>query len=190
MSQSAPLQIERPPVGMMPHIPKSVLKKSAHNPNARVAQIYSIVEDLAQAPCVMSALEVLQTCPAQRQALLTTIGAFEKSSTGLITFDTETHKTGLPSHVTFQIKVSSKGTNIHKIVINEEASTCVMSLTCWKALKCPELVPSSQLLKAFDGHTFKPHGIIPTFLVELGGKTISVKVEVVDTPINYNLLLG
>jgi len=75
-SQSAPLHIERPPVGMMPHIPKSVLKKSAHNPNARAAQNYSIVEDLAQAPCAMSALEVLQTCPAQRRALLSAIGAF------------------------------------------------------------------------------------------------------------------
>ena len=118
------------------------------------------------------------------------IGAFEKTSTGLITFDTETHKTRLPSHVSFQIKVSSKGINIHRTVIDEGASTCVMSLTCWKALKCPELVPSSQLLKAFDGHTFKPHGIIPAFPIELGGKTVSVEVEVVDAPIDYNLLLG
>ena len=57
-------------------------------------------------------------------------------------------------------------------------------------MKCLELVPSSQLLKAFDGHTFKPHGIIPAFPIELGGNTLSVEVEVVDAPINYNLLLG
>ena len=118
------------------------------------------------------------------------IGAFKKSSTGLITFDTETHKTRLPFHVAFEIKVSSKGTNIHRTFIDEGASTCVMYLSSWKALKCPEVVPSSQLLKAFDGHTFKPHGIIPTFPVELGGKIVSVEVEVVDTPIDYNLLLG
>lgn len=118
------------------------------------------------------------------------IGGFEKSSTGLITFDTETHKTQLPSHVTFQIKVPSKGTNIQRKVIDEGASTCVMSLTCWKALKFPALVPSSQLLKAFDGHTFKPHRIIQVFLLKLGGKTVSVEVEVVDTPIDYNLLPG
>lgn len=189
-SQSAPLQIERLPVGMMPHIPKSVLKKSAHNLNARAAQNYSIVEDLAQTLCAMSALEVLQACPAQRKALLSTIGAFKKSAIGLITFETETHKTWLPSHAAFQINDSSKGINIHRTIIDEGASTCVMSLTCWKALKCPELVQSNQLLKAFDGHTFKPHGIIPTFPVELGGKTVSVEVEVVDAPINYNLLLG
>jgi len=119
MSQPSPLQIERPPVGMMPHVPKSVLKKSTHNLNVRAAQNYSIIEDFSQAPCVMSTLEFLQTCPAQRRALLTAIGAFEKMTNGLITFDTETHKTQLPSHAAFQIKVSSKGTNIHRIVINE-----------------------------------------------------------------------
>jgi len=39
--------------------PKGVLRKSSYNPNARAAQHYSIVEDLAQAPLAMSALEVL-----------------------------------------------------------------------------------------------------------------------------------
>jgi len=173
-SQPNPLQIERSPVGMKSHVPKSILKTSAHNPNARAAQKYSTVEDLAQAPCAMSSLEVLQNFPTQRKELLTTIGAFKKSSTGLITFDTKTHKTWLPFHVAFQIKVSSKGTNIYRTVIDEGASTCVMSLSCWKAMKCPELVPSSQLLKVFDGHTFKPHGIILTFPVELEGKIVSV----------------
>ena len=46
------------------------------------------------------------------------------------------------------------------------------------------------MLKAFDGHVFKPHGIVPLFHVTLGGKTVNVEVEVVDAPIDYNLLLG
>ena len=46
------------------------------------------------------------------------------------------------------------------------------------------------MLKAFDGHVFKPHGIVPAFPVTLGGKTVNVEVEVVNTPIEYNLLLG
>ena len=46
------------------------------------------------------------------------------------------------------------------------------------------------MLKAFDGHVFKPHGIVPLFPVTLGGKTVTVEVEVVDAPIDYNLLLG
>jgi len=86
---------------MMPQIMKSVLKKSTHNPNARAAQNYNIVEYLAQALCAMFALEVLLTCPAQRKALLAAIGAFEKSLSGLINFDTENHKSRLPYHVAF-----------------------------------------------------------------------------------------
>ena len=46
------------------------------------------------------------------------------------------------------------------------------------------------MLKAFNGHVFKPHGIVAAFLVTLGGKTMTIEVEVVDAPINYNLLLG
>jgi hypothetical protein len=51
------LQIEKtnPP----PRILKGVLKCSTHNPNARAAHNYSIVEDLGQTPCAMSTLEVL-----------------------------------------------------------------------------------------------------------------------------------
>jgi hypothetical protein len=47
-----------------PRTPKGVLKHSTHNPNARSTQNYSIVEDLGQAPCEMSSLEVLQKCPS------------------------------------------------------------------------------------------------------------------------------
>jgi hypothetical protein len=43
----------------MTRIPKGAFKKDSHNPNARAAQNYSVVEDLSQTPCVMSALEVL-----------------------------------------------------------------------------------------------------------------------------------
>ena len=46
------------------------------------------------------------------------------------------------------------------------------------------------MLKAFDGHVFKPHGIFAAFPVTLGGKNVSVEVEVVKAPIDYNLLLG
>ena len=49
---------------------------------------------------------------------------------------------------------------------------------------------SSVILKEFDGHTFHPHKVISTFPIELGAKTISVKVEVVNASIEYNFLLG
>ena len=75
-------------------------------------------------------------------------------------------------------------------MVDEGASTSVMSLSCWKGLGSPEIAPSQSMLKAFDGHVFKPHGIVPMFPVTLGGKTVNVEVEVVDAPIYYNMLLG
>jgi hypothetical protein len=67
------LQIEKPKPP--PRILKVVFKHSTHNPDAKATQNYSIVEDLGQTPCTMSSLEVLQTCPSQRNALLSTLGA-------------------------------------------------------------------------------------------------------------------
>lgn len=46
------------------------------------------------------------------------------------------------------------------------------------------------MLKAFDGHTFEPYGILTIFFIELAGKTVLVDVEVLDAPLEYNLLLG
>jgi hypothetical protein len=46
------------------------------------------------------------------------------------------------------------------------------------------------MLTTFDGRSFRPHGILPAFPVQLGGKTVEVEVEVVDAPLDYNILLG
>lgn len=54
-----PLHIEWPFVESIPRILKGSVKRSTINPNAREAQNYSIVEDLAQSPCAMSASKVL-----------------------------------------------------------------------------------------------------------------------------------
>ena len=75
-------------------------------------------------------------------------------------------------------------------VVNEGASTCVMSLSCWKALGCPELVPLNTLLTAFNRRSFRPHGILPAFEIKLAGKAVSIEVEVIDAPLDYNFLLG
>ena len=52
------------------------------------------------------------------------------------------------------------------------------------------LTTSQTILKAFDGHLFTPHGILIAFPIELGGKTVTVEVEVVNAPLDCNLLLG
>ena len=42
----------------------------------------------------------------------------------------------------------------------------------------------------FDGRSFRPHGILPSLKVRLEGNTIAIEVDVVDAPLDYNLLLG
>ena len=77
-----------------------------------------------------------------------------------------------------------------RTVIDEGVAASVMSLSCWKGLGSPELSQSTSMLKYFDGRSFWLHGILPSLKVQLGGKTIAIKVEVVDAPLDYNLLLG
>ena len=71
----SPLHIEKPvdKPEAAPRIPKGVLKRSGHNPNSQATQNYSFVEDLGHTPCAMSRLEVLQSCPSQRKALLSAL---------------------------------------------------------------------------------------------------------------------
>jgi hypothetical protein len=138
----------------------------------------------------MSALEVLQTCPSQRNSLISTLGALEPSGSNLIKFDVTDVKPCFPYHVAFQIHVDYSKYTIKHAVVDEGIATCVTSLVCWKALGSPTLSKSSNMLTAFDGHSFYPHDILPAFSVQLGRKTVEVEVEVVDAPLDYNLLLG
>ena len=62
-SSTVPLSIEKPTLNMILHPPKSTLRKDVFNPNAQAAQFYNVVEYLAQEPCAMSTLEVLQSFP-------------------------------------------------------------------------------------------------------------------------------
>jgi hypothetical protein len=131
---SLPLYIEKTSGETMTCIPKGAFKKSSHNPNARAAQNYFVVEDLSQTPCAMSALEVLQSFPTQRKALLTTLSSTDTCNPGTIMLDTIDLKPCLPYHVAFQIVVAHPmknfTRNIFHMVVDEGASTCVMSLAC------------------------------------------------------------
>ena len=75
-------------------------------------------------------------------------------------------------------------------VMDEGATASMMSFSCWKGLGSPKLSQSTNMLTAFDGILFWPHIILPSLKVRLGGKTVEIEVEVVDAPLDYNLLLG
>jgi hypothetical protein len=70
---------------------------------------------------------------------LKSIGGIDPTYTNLIVFDLDDHIPRLPPQLAFQIQVVVSDKNIFRTVIDEGASTCVMSLGCWKAIGSPTL---------------------------------------------------
>ena len=79
---------------------------------------------------------------------------------------------------------------IHRTFIDEGASTCIMFVSFWKEFGSPTLNQSPNTLEAFDRHDSQPFGVLLNLTIVLEGKAVHVKVEVVDTNLNYNILLG
>lgn len=65
-------------------------------------------------------------------------------------------------------------------MIQEGASTCIISISCWKPLVSPTINQSPTTLKSFDGRGFHPYGISNDFPTEIEGKADAIDVEVVD----------
>ena len=125
-SVNAPLQL-RP-------FPCPPIRRVANNTTARATVSYSIVDDLAQTPTTMSALEVLKMCPTQQNSLLAALGAIDPSDSKLITFDTENGEPHMPSTISFQISVSIQNLVVHQCIVDEGGYTCVMSTLVWQKL--------------------------------------------------------
>jgi len=79
---------------------------------------------------------------------------------------------------------------IHRTFIDEGASTCIMSVACWKAIGSPTLSQCPTTVEAFDGRESRPLGTLQCLPISLEGKIVEVEVEVVDANLTYNLLLG
>ena len=65
----------------------------------------------------------------------------------------------MPSSVTFQVLVTIQNLLIHRCIIDEGASTYVMSTFVWQKLGSPTLQPSSTTLHAYDGRAAQPQGV-------------------------------
>ena len=135
----------------------------------------------------MSVLEVLQSCPSQRKALLFDLGVNDDDSSSVIKFETAGLQPRLHYYVSLLIHIECLNMTVKGTVINEGVAASVMSLSCWKGLGSHELSKSTTMLTAFDGRSFRPHEILPSLKVCLGGKTVAIEVEVVDAPLDYNL---
>jgi hypothetical protein len=172
---NGPLTLEKPTIEPALRPPKGVLCRNTHNPNAWSSKHYSIVEDIFQAPCAMLEIEVLQSCPTQHKASLSTIGGIDLAEFNFISFYTNCNKSRLSHQLALQITVRSLKKNVLRIVLDEGTTTCsIISSTCWKDLGSPQLTTLETILKYFNRHFFKLHGILPSLLVELARKVVSV----------------
>ena len=137
-----------------------------------------------------ASLRSLAELSFSKKDLLIAIGAIDSADASLLCFYLENNEPHLPHTIVLQIYVGCLEKNVHRTMLDEGALTCIMSYSCWKDLGSPTLTASQTILKEFDGHLFTPHGILAAFPIELEGKTIIVEVEVVNAPLDYNLLLG
>ena len=122
--------------------------------------------------------------------MLSSIGGIDPIDTSLLAFDVENFVPRLPHQIELIIQVVINGLEIHRAVVDEGASTYVMSSSCWKTIGSPALNSSPNALKVFDGRESKPLGVLASLPITLKGKTVNVEVEVVDAKLNYNILLS
>ena len=118
------------------------------------------------------------------------LGVVDSHPSTVIKFETHEVQPHLPYNVALMVHVGCMNNIIKCTIIDEGVVASVMSLAFWKGLDSPTLSRSGTMLTTFDGRSFQLHGILPSLEVQLGGKTVSIKVEVVDAPLDYNLLLG
>jgi len=105
--------------------------------------------------------------PMQWKALLSLIGAIDPTYENVMGFDLDLHVPRLPPQLAFQIQVVVAMKAIFRTIIDEGASMCIMSISCWKAIGSPPLTESPNTLKAFNGQVFNPLGILKSLLVSL-----------------------
>jgi hypothetical protein len=67
--------------------------------------------------------------------------------------------------------------NICQTVVDEGASTCVMSVTFWKAIDSSSLTESHNTLKAFNVTGFKPYGVLPSLSIVLEEKRLLLRLR-------------
>jgi hypothetical protein len=80
----------------------------------------------------------------------------------MISFDwNELVEPRLPSSAPFQIRVELNSTKIYRCIVDEGASTSILSSSIWKVLGSPKLVSASHEMLAFDRRSSESLGILP-----------------------------
>ena len=118
------------------------------------------------------------------------LGAMDPKNSNIITFKLDDFKTKLSHQLDFQLTIKIVGKDICHTILDDGASTSVKYLSCWRSIGSLEVNSSPTTLKSFDEQCFQPYSFLLDLPIELGGKTVSIQVEVVKAPLDYNILLG
>ena len=127
---------------------------------------------------------MFQSCLSKQKSLLSAIGGIDPANSSLLSFDLDNFVPRLPHQITLVIQVGINDLNIHRAIVDEGASTYVMSSAGWKAIGSPALTLSPNSLEAFYGRESKPLGVLASLPITLQGKMVNVEVEVIDAKIN------
>ena len=122
--------------------------------------------------------------------MFSALGVADGISPSVIKFETHRFHPFLNYYVSLLVHVECLNNTIKCSVIDEVVAASVMSLACWKGLGSPPLSKSGTMLTAFDIISFRSDDTLPSLEVQFGGKTVAIKVEVVNAPLDYNILLG
>ena len=100
--------------------------------------------------------------------MLLELGTIDLDTSNTITFNLKHFKSMLSHQLAFQIATKVCGKKFHRSVLDEDTSTSVMSLSCWRFIGSLEFNHSPTTLKYFDGHVFQPYGCCHIFSTKLG----------------------
>jgi hypothetical protein len=95
----------------------------------------------------------------------------------------------LPSSAPFQIRFEVNSKIIYRCIVDEGASTSILSSSNWQALGSPKIVSASHELLAFDRCPSEYLGILPQLPISLGGNIVLVNVIVVQVLLDFSMLL-
>jgi hypothetical protein len=79
---------------------------------------------------------------------------------------------------------------INLCIVDEGASTSILSSSSWQSLGSPKIVSAISELLDFDRRPTECMGCIPQLHITLGGNTILVNILVVSEPLGFNMILG
>ena len=113
--------------------------------------------------------------------MLYSLGFVDPSNSKFTIFKLDQGEPRIPSFVSFQVLVTIQNVVIHRCIIDEGTSTCVMSTFIWNKLGAPTLQPSNTSLHAYDGRVAQPQGVLTNVSIELEGKTVFIDIEVVNS---------